>query len=189
MIGRRWGFGVAAAVLWLAPACASGPGSGSDGPSTSVRFAIEVADGTHPPVYVQLESESEPVGWVTAWRDGARVHTEPRCEIPDCGGPQVVCGARIPRVRRVADRDRPGAVEYVWDGVESAVEGQGAAECERRVPAPAGRYTARFCYAHAARIEGEGDPAAGAVGRLVEPVCVERGFELGRDGEVVLGLP
>lgn len=172
------------AGAWYVAGCAAGS-SGSDetGP---VRFAIEV-EGTHAePVWVQLVSESEPVGWVTVSGREGRLYLEPRCEVPDCGARPVVCGAAIPQVRRVAEGGAAASVEYSWDGTTSTVSE--ADRCERRVPAAPGAYSARFCYAPAAVLDAAGDAAAGLPGRLERVRCEERAFELGRDREVVLTL-
>lgn len=177
--------------LSLLSACTGPIGSTSDSSraGSGVRFALEVREGAHPPVFVYVNTESQPVGWLGVLQNGVRIALEPRCDIQDCGRPGAVCGAAVPLVRRIADRNAAGRIEYAWDGTTSTIEEVGA--CERRVMAPEGQYSARFCYSHEADIEGGGGgaPEGAVMGQLPELTCVERAFRLGRDAEVVLILP
>jgi hypothetical protein len=111
------------------------------------------------------------------------------CDVPDCGEDPVVCGAAIPRVRQIAERDGAGSVTYEWDGTTSVIEESG--QCERRVAAPPGEYTARFCWSHAVDADPSADAtvASGVSGTLAGRMCEERAFTLGEDREVVLKFP
>lgn len=165
----------------------AGSAGGGDGVPAEIRFAIEVEAGDHPPVLVQATSESRPVGWLRVLREGAPVHVEERCDIPDCDDPGgAVCGATIPTVREVAPADAEGTIAYLWDLTRSVID---ADQCERREPAPPGDYVARFCYGYSAEVDGDPAERWGALGRLTSPTCVDRAFRVGRDADVVLRIP
>jgi hypothetical protein len=149
----------------------------------AIRFAIEVEAGVSGPVYVQLNEEDAQLAWVKAFRDGERVYFRERCEIEDCSNPGVICGLAPTMVKIIADRGQAGMIEFVWDGMTSVIDP--ANGCERREPAPPGVYTARFCYAGEAVLEGDGDPAVAVQGRLVDPICDMMPFELS-DGQHVV---
>ena len=149
----------------------------------SIRFAIELTNGTDGPIYVSLTGASNQLGWVTATRDGERIYFGERCEIEDCGAPPAVCGAAIPMVRNIAiDEDR--TIAFVWDGLTSAIDP--SLQCERRQPAPPGSYVARLCYARETTIQ-RGDAPGPMAGSVRNPTCVDRPFTLG-DREVVLKI-
>jgi hypothetical protein len=146
-----------------------------------IRFAIELAEGTPGPLYVLLERTDGQPGWVEVTHEGRSIPLRERCEVQDCGSPSGVCGMSIPVVSDLAESRR---VERVWDTTTSVIDS--VAGCERRVPAPAGAYVARFCYSREAdRLGGQIPGMPGD--RLVNPICTERQFTL-EDTEVVLRL-
>jgi hypothetical protein len=148
-----------------------------------VRFAVELGPDVQGPFYVLLTASDGAPGWIRVMRDGLPVPLRERCDIADCGADPAVCGAAVPVVRDLAAHGR--RIEMVWDGTTSVVDSAG--RCERRIPAPAGTYTARFCHSIQAQPLGAPDSSGSAPGTLGELRCQERPFTLA-DGEVVLRL-
>lgn len=169
-------------ALALAAGCSPKPGP-DEAASVSIRFAIEVEPDMETPVFVVLNEEDSQVGWVTVFRDDQRVYLAERCEIENCGEPAVVCGMAF---RMVLDIGSDAPVEFLWDVTTSRIEAPG---CESRVAAAEGDYTARFCYSETAEFDGEAPDGPGwaVPGKLIEPTCVDRPFNL-TDAEVVLRL-
>lgn len=163
-------------ALFLAalPGCAAAPPTPVAG--TGTRFVIEAGPAAGGPVYVLIEASDGQPGWLTVSGAAGGVHLRDRCEIADCGLPPGVCGASLPLVRNIGAGGTDQRIEATWDGRRSVIDT--VAACERRLPAPGGSYTARFCYSTEAEFTGAGDPARGAIGRLVRPVCEERHFTL-----------
>ncbi len=153
---------------------------------TSIRFAVEPADGVEGSFYVLLNGEDDQPGWVRVFHNRERIYLKERCEIPDCGVSADVCGAAIPFVREIAAVAGGEATEFLWDGMTSVLDSAG--ECETRATAPPGEYVAQFCYSRTADIQGQGDVARGVMGRVVAPTCVDVPFSL-QDEEVILRVP
>lgn len=187
------------ACLGLAAVLAGcSPGSSQPSGPHPVRFVVEADGGAPGPLYVQVNTESRPVGWLTLLRDGESLAFASRCEVPRCGEPaEAVCGAAMPRVRELT-AGTAHAVEYLWDGHLSRTTEAG---CEVMEPAPAGGYLARVCYARDVRAFGSSpDPAPGEdapelagdgtlLGHVRDPVCVERPLTVPGDDEVRVVVP
>lgn len=184
---------------WLAllagVAACSGGSPQPPGVPQAVRFVVEADDRDPGPVYVQVDTESRPVAWLTLLRDGEPLAFAPRCEVPRCGDPaEAVCGAALPRVQELTGEGegertgRDSAVEYVWDGHVSRTTEEG---CQLREPAPAGAYVARICYARTVEHFGSpAGPAGGAeLGHVRDPVCVERPLTLPGDDQLRVTVP
>lgn len=178
----------ALAALAAATGCAPGPHSSTEGPHP-VRFLVEADAADGEPLYVQLNTESRPVAWLTLLRDGERVTFAPRCEVPDCGEPaEAVCGAALPRVADLS-ADTTRSVEYLWDGRVGRTTADG---CEVREPASAGEYVARVCHGRSVRTFGDPGPRAQGepeLGYVEDPECVERSVTVPGDEEVRVTLP
>lgn len=191
---RVGGWAAATAALAALVGCSGGAPEPVAGPHP-VRFVVE-ADGREPgPVYVQINTESRPVGWLTLLRDGEPLAFAPRCEVPRCGEPaEAVCGAALPQVQELTvegageETGPDPAVEYVWDGHLSRTTEEG---CQLREPAPAGAYMARVCYARAMeRFGSGGGPGGGAeLGHVRDPVCVERSLNVPGDNQLRVTVP
>lgn len=158
---------------------------GTCGPTSTVdaetlRFVLVARTAGRGPLYVQASPSDDQPGWIRLSRaDGQRVYLRPRCEIPDCLKPSVVCGMAVPTVRDIFTK---GSVEFEWDGSESVLDP--ASGCQTRRSAPAGSYVASFCYARQATTTGEGNPEVAVQGVLVAPVCKDVPFQLPTSGEV-----
>jgi len=148
-----------------------------------MRFAIEVSNDVPESIWVQLSSGDGQIGWVTVTGEDGRIYFIERCDIPQCDVPEGVCGQGIGMVRDITGGTYSGSIEMYWDGVTSIVEEED--DCEQRVQAPAGSYTASFCWSLNATINSEDDPALGVPGELVDPICQDIEFELYVDDEVV----
>jgi hypothetical protein len=145
-------------------------------PDASIRFAIRTAPDAEGPVYIVLNEEDDQVGWVRVVRDGERLYLKERCEIANCGEPPAVCGMAFRMIRNLAAGAGQRAIRFEWNGETSAIDE--STGCESRIPAPGGAYVARFCHSGQAEFDEGVDPGRDAVGRLVEPTCVERPFTL-----------
>jgi len=154
--------------------------------ATSIRFAIELADGVEGPMYVLLNQENDQPGWVRVSRDGEGIYLKERCEVPDCGVAAAVCGAALPFVRDLAGASGEKGIEFVWDLTTSVLDS--ASRCETRQPAPPGDYVARFCFSREATLEGQGDPTQAVMGRIAAPTCIDKPFTL-QEQQVVLTIP
>ena len=147
-----------------------GPTSSVD--VTTVRFVVDARGAGPQPLYLQVSPGDQPA-WIHVSRNGQPVYLRPRCEIPDCSKPTVVCGAAIPIVR---DAVKAGNVEFEWDGLESVVDP--IAGCETQQATPPGNYVASFCYSRTAGMSGSDNTAVDKQGTVVNPVCKDVPFVL-----------
>lgn len=167
---------------------ATSPDVGGDGsqPPETIRFAIEVANDVPESIWVQLNSEDGQPAWVVASSGDTRIYFEERCGIPDCDQPSGVCGAAMPMVRDITDAGFEGVIDLHWTGKTSLVDTSD--DCERREHASFGDYAATFCWSLQAEVTGEGDPAEGVAGTLINPICRDVRFTLPDDDNVVYGI-
>jgi hypothetical protein len=149
----------------------------------AIRFAIEVVSNPSGPIYVLLNRADDQPGWIRASQGLEQIYFRERCDIEDCANRGIVCGAAMPMIRNIANPTQTGVIEFVWDGMTSAI----VSGCETRQPAVAGDYVARFCYSKEAEFQDGGDVTQGVPGRLVGPTCTEKPFVL-LDKEVVLRI-
>ena len=152
--------------LILGPGCAAGPGkagaeSGDAGWETV--FVLARAPEARGPIWVQESDGSSQPGWISVSGPAPtreRVHLLERCELPECGVQEGVCGMAIPVVRRLEPGD---SIRFVWNGRTSRLSTDG--RCERREPALDGTYAVRFCWTDQEPLEppspGEGTPLPG----------------------------
>jgi hypothetical protein len=171
----------AALVAW---SCA-GKVAPTQSANPSVRFAIEVSGAPAYSIFVLVDREDGQPGWISVLVDGQPVLLRESCAIPDCGSPPSVCGLTPPVVVDLAQKGGAGKIEFQWNRTTSVRESPNA--CERRVPAPAGEYLARFCYSSRAVLPNSQDPSVPERPRLIEPVCREQSFSMS-DSAVVLRL-
>ena len=152
--------------------------------AAATRFRLTASNAARAPVYAQVTTQEDQPGWIeVSHAGGARVYLRARCEVPDCGRPEISCGAAVPLVRDIAR----GSIESEWDGTESIFDGSSG--CETRRPAPPGRYVAKFCYAHeAAIVAGSGSPE-GVQGTIERPLCTDVPFTLPGAGVVSFTVP
>jgi len=135
----------------------------------AVVLGIEYASDVPGDVWVQSGDEFGLPAWVTVRHGADPILLFDRCDVPVCGSGGGVCGAALPRVRSVTHGRASGGVFLVWDGRVRREDPSG--NCRRREAAPAGAYTARFCFGY--RFTGtEG------VGTVENPVCRDVEFTL-----------
>lgn len=157
-------------------------------PPGSIRLALEVTNDVPESIWVQLNDSEGQVAWVTVKNAaGDAVWFHERCSIEACENPSGVCGLAEIQVRDITGSTYTGQIELYWSGQTSVFEG--SPECERREAAPAGAYTASFCWSLTANLENTtGDPTKGVAGTLANPVCQDVDFEFPKDEDVVFKI-
>ena len=151
--------------------------------SYSTKFAITVSEEVKTPVFVLLQKENGQIGWVNVKNKGENIFLKERCEIISCNNSSGVCGASLPVIQDISVKTNGRVIQFYWDQMTSFIKN--SPQCEVRVSALEGDYTASFCYSHSA-ISFTGDNIKGeGIGQLVSPVCVSKSFQL-KDKEVIL---
>ena len=119
-------------------------------PPTTIRFRLRfVSDVPGEGLFVAEWDAAHTSGhWLTLLRDGASFGKAAPCEICPCDDcPSCpVCGAPCMEASLLT---AGGSVEYVWDGNQylgSTCPAAPPAQCYLAQAAPAGSYTARFCW-------------------------------------------
>ena len=134
-------------------------------------------------MFVLLQKENGQIGWVNVNNEGEEIFLKERCEIINCNASSEVCGASLPVIQDITVEANNRIVQFYWDKKISFIKN--SPQCEVRVSALEGDYTASFCYSHSA-ISFTGDNIKGeGIGQLVSPVCVSKSFQL-KDKEVIL---
>ena len=122
-------------------------------------------------------------GWIEVSNGSQRVYLLERCEIEDCGQNQAVCGQTVPVIDNLTSPMSSGAITLEWD--RSTSELDATLGCEIRTRVKADNLLARFCYALTAELEGERDAQGSGLGRLIDPICVEREFSFSEESMVL----
>jgi hypothetical protein len=83
--------------------------------------------------------------WVQIRDDDGPILMFDRCDLPVCGEGGGVCGIAMHRAVNVTGGGTSGGIRLTWDG-HRRIPDEATSDCWRRVPMPAGEYTARFCW-------------------------------------------
>lgn len=159
--------------------------SSTDASVSPLRFVLSVSNDVPESIYVQLNEEEGRPSWVRVTQNGIPVILQERCEIIDCDSPSGICGAALPRVKDITGGASTGEITLLSDGHMSVVDS--VLDCERLEPLPDGAYTATFCWALSAELQGKENPAGenGAPGTILTPSCTDVSFDLPDDAEIV----
>ncbi|MEL6177823.1 MAG: hypothetical protein AAFS10_02670 [Myxococcota bacterium] len=96
-------------------------------------------------LYAQTTTGLGTPGWVSITDTNEEaVGIFERCDIPQCGSNEGVCGLSFAQVTPFLDETTTGGITVVWDGYINRFNDND--QCMERVPAPSGQYKAQFCY-------------------------------------------
>ncbi|MFH1808326.1 MAG: hypothetical protein ABIJ09_06270 [Pseudomonadota bacterium] len=134
--------------------------------SLGLRYNTDVPEE----VYVQTSDDGGAPGWVQLWKDNRPLVMVDRCDVTfcdslDCEG---CCAAVGPMVHSLTHSTDSGQIWQSWDGYLR--EFDESRDCWVRTPAPAGTYTARFCFGW--------QMTSGVGPYVVDPTCFDEIFSL-----------
>jgi hypothetical protein len=126
-------------------------GASSDAgvPPAATRFVLRFISDIPESIWVDETDSSYAGHWLSILRgDGGAINKTKACEYCACDDcPNCpICGAPCPTATEI---DSGGEVEWLWDGVEYAMEACPSSpqeSCLAREISPAGSYVARFCW-------------------------------------------
>jgi len=134
-----------------------------------ISFVLNYVSDVPENVYVQQFGEHGAPDWVRIRKDGKPVVAFDRCDTPTCDSPGTICASVEHRIVNFTQNANKGNVALTWDGRLRTLDT--AKGCMVATPAPAGNYTATFCF-------GSQVMATGSVGDVVSPTCFDKPFTL-----------
>ena len=140
------------------------------------RFSISVDSSFQDSVYVLRRNALDQPGWVTVFGDNQLVYLLERCDIEICGQNSGVCGQTVPFIENLTSSKSSRSIVLEWDRQTSELDS--TLGCEIRTQVETDDLLARFCYALTAEIEDEGNAQGIQIGRLIDPICLEKEFSL-----------